>query len=62
MLKEKIAARPTEAVTGAALAGTVFGLLTQEGVPTIAAAIIAVVIAFGPAAVSETVDGIKDQH
>lgn len=62
MLKDKIAARPTETVTGAALAGTVFGLLTQEGVPIVVAAIVGAVVGFGPAAVSETVDGIKDQR
>lgn len=58
-MKEAVAARPTEALTGIALAGTVYGFLTQAGVPEPVAAVIAVVVAFAPAAVSSVVDEIK---
>jgi|GEM_PF-3978097 len=50
--------RPTEAVTGLALAALIFDFLVQRGVPEIWAAIIAVVIAFVPAGISEVVDRI----
>lgn len=51
--------RPTETVTGLALAGTVYGFLTQAGVAQPVAAVIAVVIAFGPIAVSTVVDVVR---
>lgn len=51
--------RPTEIVTGLALAGAVYGFLSSNGVPPAVAAIIAVVIAFGPLAVSSTVDALR---
>lgn len=57
-MKERIvnSKRPTETVTGMALAATVFGFLTQAGVSTAIAAIIAVALAFAPTAVSEAID------
>ena len=58
-MKEVVAARPTEALSGIALAGTVYGFLTQAGVPEPVAAIVAVVLALAPAAVSSVVDEIK---
>ena len=58
-MKEAVASRPTEALSGIALAGTVYGFLTQAGVPDAVAAIVAVVVAFAPAAVSAVVDEIK---
>lgn len=58
-MKEAIANRPTETLTGVVLAGTIFGFLAQSGVPNVVAAIIAVAIAFAPAAVSTVVDEIR---
>jgi hypothetical protein len=54
-----VARRPTETVSGLMLAGTVYGFLTQAGVPTAWAAVIAVAIAFVPGAVSATVDALR---
>ncbi len=56
---ETLTNRPTETVTGIALAGTVYGFLTQVGLDPVLAAVIAIVVAFGPAAVSATVDSIR---
>lgn len=58
-MKEAVAARPTEALTGLALAGSIFGFLTQAGVSDPVSAIVAVVVAFLPAAVSSVIDEIK---
>lgn len=55
----KIAERPTETVTGLALAVAIYGFLTQSGLDQGLAAAIAVAIAFVPAAVSEVVDAIR---
>lgn len=51
--------RPTEVVSGLALAGAVYGFLASNGVPPAVAAIIAIILAFGPLAVSNTVDAIR---
>jgi hypothetical protein len=48
--------RPTETVSGVALMGSVYGFLTQAGVPTVVAAIAAVVVAFLPLLVSTIID------
>lgn len=61
-ITEILTKRPTEAVTGLALAGAVYGFLTQDGVPQVVAAIIAVAIAFGPAAVSGIVDAVRGKR
>lgn len=58
-MRNKIAERPTEVVTGLAIAAAIYGFLTQSGVSQALAAIIAVVIAFVPAAVSEVVDKLR---
>lgn len=51
--------RPTETLTGLGLAAAIYGFLTQAGVRQELAAIIAVAIAFVPAAISEVVDEIR---
>lgn len=48
--------RPTETVSGLALAVAIYGFLTQAAVGTELAAVVAVVLAFLPAAVSGVVD------
>lgn len=53
--------RPTETLTGLALAAAIYGFLTQASVSTVLAAIIAVAIAFVPAAISAIVDAIRDK-
>ncbi|HET9198218.1 MAG TPA: hypothetical protein VFN92_08210 [Solirubrobacterales bacterium] len=58
-LAEFIQKRPTETLTGLGLAAAIYGFLTQAGVSQPVAAIIAVAIAFAPAAVSEVVDAIR---
>jgi hypothetical protein len=58
-MKNAVANRPTETLTGVALAASIYGFLTQSGVPHVVAAIIAVAIAFVPAAVSTVVDEIR---
>lgn len=52
-------ARPTETVTGIGLAGTVYGFLTQADVSQPVAALVAVAVAFAPAAVSRIVDAVR---
>lgn len=59
ILSTAIEKRPTETLTGLALAGAIFGFLTQAGVSQAVAAFTAIVIAFVPAAISETVDEIR---
>lgn len=58
-MKKKIANRPTETLTGLALAGSVSGFLIDGGVPAPIAAGVGIVVAFLPAAVSSVVDEIK---
>lgn len=58
-MKNALATRPTESVTGPALGLVVFGFCTQVGLPTIVAAILAVIAAFGPIVVSKTVDALR---
>jgi hypothetical protein len=50
--------RPTEAASGLGLAASVYGFLTQAGVPTGWSALVAVAIAFAPLCVSELVDAV----
>lgn len=59
ILAAAIEKRPTETLTGLGLAAAIYGFLTQAGVSQGLAAIVAVVIAFVPAAVSEVVDAIR---
>lgn len=54
--KEAVASRPTEALTGVALGLAVFGFETQVGISGAIAGPVAVVVAFGPAFVSQVVD------
>lgn len=51
--------RPTETLTGPALGLAVYGFTTQVGLPAIVAAILAVIVAFGPLVVSKTVDALR---
>lgn len=55
----KLAERPTETIAGLALAAAIYGFLTQAGVPNGIAAVIAVALAFVPAAVTGVVDQIR---
>jgi hypothetical protein len=48
--------RPTETLSGVALGTAVYGFETQVGIPPFAAAVVAVVVAFGPLVVSQLVD------
>lgn len=48
--------RPTESLTGPALGVAVYGFATQVGVPHVVAAVLAVLFAFGPIAISRFVD------
>jgi len=57
-MKKLVEKRPTETVTGLALAGTIYGFLTQSGVPEPIAAGAAAVCGFGPAVVSGFVDAL----
>lgn len=50
--------RPTETLSGTALGLAVYGFGTQVGLPTIVAAVLAVILAFGPVLVSNVVDAI----
>lgn len=54
-----LSTRPTETLSGTALGLAVFGFTTQVGLPALVAAILAVVLAFGPVLVSNTVDAIR---
>lgn len=58
-MKKAIANRPTETVTGLALAGTIYGFLSSNGVPEPIAAGVAAVAGFGPAVVSSFVDAVS---
>lgn len=51
--------RPTETVTGLGLAGAVYGFLTQADVAHPLAGLVAVAVAFLPAAVSAIVDAVR---
>ncbi|HET7588582.1 MAG TPA: hypothetical protein VFK14_00130 [Solirubrobacterales bacterium] len=59
LIQAAVQKRPTETVTGIALAGSIYGLLTKAGLDPAIAAVIAVAIAFAPAAVSEVVDAVR---
>lgn len=58
-MRRHVKRRPTEAVTGLGLAASVYGFLTQAGVPQAVAAVLGVLVAFAPAAVSEVVDAVR---
>lgn len=60
-MKKQIAraTRPTEKVTGVALAAAVYGFMAQSGAPNLLALGVAVVVAFGPTLVSRTVAGLR---
>lgn len=51
--------RPTETVTGLGVAPLVFAFLIQAGVPPVVSAIIAVAVAFVPAAITQIVVAIR---
>lgn len=56
----KLAAkRPTEIVSGLAIAGAIFGFLTANGVPQVVAAPAAAICGFGPLVVSRFVDAVR---
>lgn len=57
-MKKLIEKRPTETVTGLALAGAIYGFLAQGGVPPAIAAGVGAVCGFGPAVVSGFIDAI----
>lgn len=58
-MKKAVAKRPTETVTGIGLAVTLYGFLTQSGVPEPIAAGVAAIAGFGPAVVSSFVDAVS---
>lgn len=57
-MKDALSTRPTEVLTGPALGLAVYGFTTQVGLPQVVAAILAVVIAFGPLLISQVVDAL----
>jgi hypothetical protein len=57
--REFVEKRPTETLTGLGLAASIYGFLTQAGVSQPVAAVVAVAIAFVPAAISEVVDAVR---
>lgn len=57
-MKKLLEKRPTETLSGLALAGTIYGFLTQYGVSGSISAGIAAVCGFGPAVVSNFVDAV----
>jgi len=59
LLDKIIEKRPAEAITGLALAGSVYGFLSERGVSQPVAAVIGIAIGFLPAVVSETVDRVR---
>lgn len=61
-MKNKLAERPTESITGPALGLVVYGFTTQVGLPTVVAAILAVIVAFGPLLISNVVDALKGDN
>ncbi len=58
-MKKAVANRPTETLTGAALGLAVYGFETKVGITGVLAGGVAVVVAFGPAMVSQVVDAIR---
>jgi len=58
-VRKAVANRPAEAASGIGLGLAVYGFATQVGLPEVAAGAIAVVVAFGPAAVSRFVDAVR---
>lgn len=58
-MKNALSTRPTETLTGPALGLAVYGFTTQVGLPTLVAAISAVIVAFGPLMVSQVVDALR---
>lgn len=60
-MKRTVSRRPTETVTGIALATAVYGFLTQADVDHTAAAMVALVLSFGPTLISELVDAFRSR-
>jgi hypothetical protein len=58
-VKDKVKARPTETVAGLGLAAAVYGFLTQADLANPVAGVIAVVVAFAPALISQVVDQVR---
>lgn len=58
-MKRNLANRPTEALAGPALGLVVYGFATQVGLPSLVGAVVAVIAAFGPLLVSQTVDALR---
>lgn len=55
-MKDVVAARPTEVLSGTALGLVIYGFATQVGIPEIIAGSLAVGAAFGPLLFSRFVD------
>jgi uncharacterized membrane protein len=51
--------RPTEVVSGLAIAATVYGFCAESALPNGVAAVLAVICGFGPLIVSNTVDRLR---
>lgn len=51
--------RPTEVISGAAIAATVYGFSSESGLPNGVAAVLGVICGFGPLVVSNTVDALR---
>jgi hypothetical protein len=58
-VKQLVRRRPTEVVSGLALAGTLYAFLAGNGVPQLVAVSAAAVVAFGPGALSRFVDAVR---
>jgi hypothetical protein len=58
-MKKLAEKRPTEIVSGLAIAGAVYGFLAEGGVPNPVAAGVGAVLGFGPLVVSRTVDALR---
>lgn len=58
-MKAKLKERPAEVVSGLAIAGAVYGFLTQSGIPQAPAAIAGAICGFGPLVVSHVVDALR---
>lgn len=61
-MKRAAEKRPTEIVAGAALAGAIYGFLTQYGIPVGISAGAAAVCGFGPIVVTGFVDAIRRER
>lgn len=61
-MRRQLRRRPTEALTGLALAGAILGFLVEAGVGQPLAGGIAVAIAFVPGAISSIVDQVRRER